>query len=241
MINRNNTEPNWDSIVKQVVDELSKRPEVQGMLLFGSVATGKATSTSDIDLLMICEGESFHVQVDEIENVPIKIVAFPPDGLDDALASEVNQGQYPTFVGGKILYDPKGILSDFCAKINKALDNSPPSLPEQEYDHVRVSITETLRDIEHSSDFATMKLLSSQFITCGIKYYYRIKRWWIPAPKHQIKDLEGRSQELVSLTKDILLPESKIELLRNCEDFAEYILEDIGGLMVYEYGKKYYI
>jgi len=223
------------------VDELSKRLEVQGILLFGSTAIGKTSPTSDIDLLMICEEEIFHVQVEEIENVPIKIVALPSDGLTDSLAAEVNQGQYPTFAGGKILHDPKGILFDYCAKIDKAVDNGPPSLPEQEFDHVRVSITETLKDIEHSTDFATMKLLSSQFLTCGIKYYYRIKRWWIPGPKHQIKDLERRSQELASLTKDILLSEMKIELLRNCEDFAEYILEDIGGIMVYENGKKYYI
>jgi hypothetical protein len=44
-------------------------------------------------------------------------------------------------------------------------------MPEQEYDHVRVSVTEQLRDIQHCPDIATMKYLSSQFINSGIRDY----------------------------------------------------------------------
>jgi predicted nucleotidyltransferase len=74
--------------VKQIVNDLSRRQEVQAILLVRSVATRKASATSDVDLLIVCKEVWFHVQVEEFENIPIKIVAYPPDGLEDALESE---------------------------------------------------------------------------------------------------------------------------------------------------------
>jgi hypothetical protein len=59
------------------------------------------------------------------------------------------------------LNDPQGIRADFCQKSNEYLKIGPPPLPEQEYDHVGVSVTEQLRDIPHCPDIATMKYLSS--------------------------------------------------------------------------------
>jgi predicted nucleotidyltransferase len=119
MIGNNAKKTYFDTIVKQSVNDLSRRQEVQAIFLFGSVAKGKASATSDVDLIIVCKEARFHMQVEEFEHIPIKIVAVPPDGLEDTVESEVNQGQYPSFAGGKILYDPQGILADFCQKINQ--------------------------------------------------------------------------------------------------------------------------
>jgi hypothetical protein len=45
---------------------------------------------------------------------------------------------------------------------------------------------------------------------------------------------------LGALTKNILLAETKLALFKSCKSLAKTILEDIGGPMAYEYGKKYY-
>jgi len=223
------------------VASLIQQPGIVGILLFGSVARGDATPTSDIDLLVVREHEQFHVQVEPIAGISVKMVVLPGEGLEGSVTPEIQKGLRPTFADGQILFDPAGVLADLCDKMGRAIRNGPPSLPEEEFDHIRVSLTELLAEVHHSLDLPTARLLAYNLLTTSIKCYYQIQRWWLPPLKRQMDDLEQRDCDLASIGKDILSSESKGQIRDSCDQLVDYVLRDIGGRVVYEKGKKYYI
>lgn len=100
------------SPIEAVASCLSQDPRVKKILLFGSRATGTESADSDIDVLVICEGEprKFAVIADLSELLP-----WPRDYSVDILVmgerhfertKDVIGGiAYPAHKHGKVLYD----------------------------------------------------------------------------------------------------------------------------------------
>jgi len=98
--------------VAQVAASLSQDPRVTKIVLFGSRATGNERADSDIDLLVICEGEpSKFKTIAELS----KLLPWPRDYSVDILVMGEQRFEetknlvggiaYPAHKHGKVLYE----------------------------------------------------------------------------------------------------------------------------------------
>ncbi len=70
----------WDAL-KRYVEELKRRPEVAGVVVFGSFAAGKALPGSDVDILLILyrSDEPFLSRIPRYlpDRFPVPVEVFP--------------------------------------------------------------------------------------------------------------------------------------------------------------------
>ena len=117
--------------IKPILDYLkglSKHVDIEGVLLYGSVAWGKPTIHSDIDLIIV--SQDFDLPYDEIVKMRRKIRGKLPGGIDSIWVSPRElESMFLGFTGfildaiwkGIILYDEKNILTNLRERLIKAL------------------------------------------------------------------------------------------------------------------------
>jgi predicted nucleotidyltransferase len=64
---------NMRSLATRICDEASQEPNVRGVLLFGSVVKGNVHSGSDIDIVVVKEGQQEPIRRKEHEREGIQI------------------------------------------------------------------------------------------------------------------------------------------------------------------------
>ncbi|MHA1906836.1 MAG: nucleotidyltransferase family protein [Candidatus Thorarchaeota archaeon] len=112
----------FNTALKDTVDEWKKRDEVQGIFTYGSVVKGTATTNSDLDLVIIWEGEEaparllaehMGVVVDMDFITPAKIDEIFDDKEDHAftVASVISR-----LKGARVEFDREGALRKWLAK-----------------------------------------------------------------------------------------------------------------------------
>ncbi len=108
---------------------LSKYVNIEGVLLYGSVAWGKPTIHSDIDLIIV--SQDFDLPYDEIVKMRRKIRGKLPGGIDSIWVSPKElESMFLGFTGfildaiwkGIILYEEKKVFTKLRERLKKALE-----------------------------------------------------------------------------------------------------------------------
>ncbi|GHO54494.1 nucleotidyltransferase domain-containing protein [Ktedonobacter robiniae] len=121
----------YQSLLQEMVEEVSKQEEIIGILLTGSVARGDALPGADLDLRFILTpgtGREFHREL-------CQGVLVERGYADVALAQsmlETNPMEVYAYLDGQILFDPQAALTHLKEQAQKRFETYQISEPERE-------------------------------------------------------------------------------------------------------------
>jgi predicted nucleotidyltransferase len=106
-------------IVDELVEEYRSDPHTVAIMLFGSLARGEETRTSDVDIEIISRSaqEWDFRQTEQRYGIPIDLVICPKDDLLDHVE------RYPylcyEYLRERIIYDPEGFMARIREQLKK--------------------------------------------------------------------------------------------------------------------------
>ncbi|GHO46774.1 nucleotidyltransferase domain-containing protein [Ktedonospora formicarum] len=121
----------YQTLIQELVEELSRQEEVIGILLTGSVARGDALLGSDLDMRFILTPgtkREFHRELRQG-------ILIEQGYADVALAQselEANPMEVYAYLDGRILLDPHGVLADLREQAQRRFETYQISEPEKE-------------------------------------------------------------------------------------------------------------
>ncbi len=181
------------------IEELKQRPDVSGIILFGSQARGSPRPDSDIDLIVILD-KGFQRTVEYRNRQAFEIIytteqeafAFWESHRDDA---------YGLWEIAKILYDRDGSIRRLQNRAKKMLSEGKPPMDEMTIVHYRFDAEDQLRYVEGilDSDPASAQLVLANKVSALTELFFDVRQMWVPAPKQRLQKIKETSPELYAL------------------------------------------
>lgn len=141
-------------ILEQEADKLSQDSTVNAVLLIGSVAYGKATEHSDLDMIILCERDCFESEY--IDGILVEKHFHKFETLKNAL--DKNAAEVYKYLYSKIIIDNTGELNTLFSKATHIY--STYSTPEKEFDSIRYWLSATKIKLLSAFDNKDEKRLS---------------------------------------------------------------------------------
>lgn len=181
------------------VEELKQRPDVLGVILFGSWARGNNRSDSDVDLVVILT-EGYRRTVEHRNGQAFEIIYTTEQGAFDYWESHKDDAAGLWEVA-KILYDKDGTIERLQNKIKEVLDAGKKPIDESELGQLRFDAEDQLKYVESvlASDPTTANLILTNKIFALTETFFNIRQMWILAPKQRLAKIRGINPQFYSL------------------------------------------
>ena len=183
------------------IEELKKRSDVLGIILFGSWARGNNRPDSDVDLVVILT-ESYRRTVEYRNKQAFEIIYITEKGAFDYWESHKDDaaGLWATT---KILYDKNGTIDRLQTKIKEVLDAGKKAIDEYQLGQFRFDAEDQLKHVERilASDLTTANLILTNKIFALTELFFDIRQKWTPAPKQRLAEIHKISPDFYALLK----------------------------------------
>jgi predicted nucleotidyltransferase len=184
------------------IGELKQRPDVLGIILFGSWARGNHRPESDVDLVVILENgyqrtiERRNQQVFEI------IYITPAGGLEYWNNHKDNAADL--WEVAKILYDKDGTIERLRDESKKVLESGKTPINALQREQFRFDAEDQLKYVATISDSdpttANFILMNKVFALTGL--FFDLRQSWTPAPKQRLAKIKDTKSEFYSLLNE---------------------------------------
>lgn len=188
-----------NTATNQFISELQARPDVVGIILFGSWARGNNRPESDVDLLVIVTG-GFKRTVDYRGSQAFEIIyttaesalAFWRDNLNDCAG---------LWQVAQVVYDPNGTVRDLRIQAAVLLAAGKTPLDDDSIRQLRFDADDQLTAIDHlfTTDPTTAQFLLHQKVFALTELYFDLRQQWTPAPKQRLAVIKSLNPALCSL------------------------------------------
>lgn len=184
----------YDALLRDLVDEARRQEDVVGVLLTGSLARGDALPGTDLDLrYILLDGQSRPFRSETRDGVLVE-QAYSDAASEEAKIDALPMNVY-AHLDGRILYDPRDVLSRLRRQAQKRFDDY--QVPEQE----RATIAFLLKCAQDKIEVALDggDLLKAAFVA-GTTSWQLMEGLWaannLPLPPNSsvrphLKDLAG--------------------------------------------------
>ncbi len=197
-----------NSETQTFVEDLKKRPDVVGIVLFGSWARGNNRPNSDVDLLVILE-EGFKRAVEYRADQAFEIiyttekstVAFWESNKDDCAGFwEIAQ----------ILFDKDGTIQQLQTEAARILKDGKQPLDSDQLSHLRFDAEDQLKYLENilASDPTTANMLLTSKVLMLTGSFFDVRQLWIPAPKQRLAKIKDLNPEFYRLLEKFYATET---------------------------------
>lgn len=214
-----------DPRVQAFFEELYGKPEVLGLILFGSYARGDARPDSDIDLLVIvAEGETERKIEAKAGNTYEMVWTTESEALRYWQGDR--DGCYWLWLDAQIIFDKDGSTERLQAGASQILAEGKPELSASEALHRRFDFEDQLRAVKWlaGEDIPAanhaLQLVASQLVTS----YFDIKRLWQPPPKKALQTIRATNPKLGLLLDALYAPQTTFE---DSVALAEAIVQEL--------------
>lgn len=181
---------------KIFIDELKARPDVLGVILFGSWARGNNRPDSDVDLVVILT-EGYRRTVEHRNGQVFEIIFITERGALDYWESHKDDA-VGLWEVAKILYDKNGAILRLREKIKTVLDAGKKPIDEFQIGQFRFDAEDQLRvsEILQNRDSTTANLILSNKVFALTELFFDLRQMWIPAPKQRLANIKETKPEL---------------------------------------------
>jgi predicted nucleotidyltransferase len=181
------------------VEELKKRQDVIGVILFGSWARGNNRPDSDVDLVVILN-EGYRRTVEYRNKQAFEIIYTTEKGAFDFWESHKDDAAGLWEVA-KILFDKDGTIERLKNKVKVILDAGKKPIDEYQLGQLRFDAEDQLKYAESItvSDPTTANYILSNKIFALTELFFDIRQIWTPAPKQRLVKIREISPEFYSL------------------------------------------
>ena len=221
--------------VKEKIEEYKQDPNVLGIMLWGSRATGFGASDSDWDALVLVNNNYYNkLDVKETAYVVIDESIEPRKVLIDfsIWSEECAQQIYESpmdidhwaWIEGKIIYDPENKMSKWKKKISRYPEDEQEERLKSKFVQMVVAryyaVVTRKRGFEPDS-----KLNLYRAILSAIHLWFSLQKSWTPSLKWWSKHAKriGMDEEIYTLFSDAL----KIPTLEKIDQIENYLKEEI--------------
>ena len=217
--------------IKAVVQQIAieRYPDAHSVILAGSYVRGDATSTSDLDVVVLCEQlpaafrESFM-----FNEWPVEVFVHDMETLEYFFCQMDAPSGFPaliTMVDEGIVVVGEGALSN-AAKLlaDKVLKAGPSQWTEDELNNSRYAITNLIDDLKDPQSDIELRAIGCELYQTLANYYFRQQNLWSAKGKTIVRVMrnldptfaerfiasfnklfvEAEAQEVIKLAEDLL-------------------------------------
>jgi predicted nucleotidyltransferase len=203
---------------QEFIEELKRRPDILGIILFGSWARGNNRLDSDVDLVVILN-EGFRRTVEYNNTQAFEIIY-----TTEKAAFEYWESHKDDCAGlwevAKVLYDKDRTIERLRTKVEEMLKAGKKPYDHWHLGQLRFDAEDQLRYVEHalSNDPVTANLILFNKVFALTEVFFALRGQWIPAPKQRLSKIKNVSMELYALLeqfyKDDVTIEDKLQIAR---------------------------
>lgn len=181
------------------VEELKKRSDVLGVILFGSWARGNNRPDSDVDLVVILK-EGYRRTVEYRDKQAFEIIYTTEKGAFDYWESHKDDAAGLWEIA-KILFDKDGTIERLKSKINVVLNAGKKPIDEFQLGQFRFDAEDQLKYVEGVlvNDPTTASLILTNKIFALTELFFDMRQMWTPAPKQRLEKIKEISPDLYTL------------------------------------------
>lgn len=183
---------------KVFLEELKARPDVLGVVLFGSWARGNNRPDSDVDLVVILS-EGFRRTVEHRDGQEFEIIYTTPKSAVDFWATHKDDcaGLWEV---AKIIYDKDGTMEELKKEAEKIIQEGKGSIDEYQVGQFRFDADDQLKvcRVLMDKDFTTANLILTNKVFSLTELFFDLRQMWTPAPKQRMAKIKEAKPELYS-------------------------------------------
>ncbi len=200
---------------KQFLEELKTRPDVLGVIMFGSWARGNNRLDSDVDLVIILT-EGYRRTVEYRNKQAFEIIYTTEKSAIEFWKSKKDDC-FGLWSVAKVLYDKDGTVERLKEEAHKIIEAGKKPIDEYQKGQYKFSAEDELVAIKSKieTDPATSNLVLQKSVLFLSDLFFDLKQMWSPAPKQRLAKMKEVSLELGGLFEQFYTAptlEERIEL-----------------------------
>lgn len=206
--------------------ELQARPEVLGVILFGSQARGNSRPDSDVDLVVIIT-EGYQRAIEERNGQIFEIIYTMSESALEYWRSNKDDAA-GLWTVAKILFDRDGTLEKLRVAAQEILQAGKSPINERQRGQMLFDAADQLRYVRFisSTDPITANLMLAQKVVILTEQFFDLRQIWVPAPKQRLAVIKKISLELNDLLEQFyVLNNSFEEKLDVVEEIMQLVFE----------------
>ncbi|MEU4984340.1 nucleotidyltransferase domain-containing protein [Streptomyces sp. NPDC021969] len=210
---------------RAVVEE--QHPEARTAFLGGSVATGRRTATSDLDVVVLLHGAPAPYRESlQYADWPVEMFVHTEATWHAYIERELPTRRSPLLwmcADGLLLFDTDGLGASLAAQARTLTAAGPPPVSAEEIDDRRYAITDSLDDLAGSDDPSERLFIATELVRRTGELALAVSGSWGGGGKwlarrlettapglstrlhHGLREvLEGRAEPLVTVVDEVL-------------------------------------
>lgn len=200
-----------NKITQEFLNELKNKPEVVGIILFGSWARGNNRIDSDVDLLVILT-DGYRRIVEYKDGQAFEIIYNTANGALDFWKSHKDDCANLWEVA-KIIYDKDGTIENLKKKALEIIQEGKKLIDSYQMAQFRFSAEDELSSVDSliNSDITTANLVLQKTILSLTELFFDLRQLWTPAPKQRLAKIKENNPDLYNLISEFYSQENHLE------------------------------
>ncbi len=185
--------------IKDFVEELKQRPEVLGIILFGSWARGDNRPDSDVDLVVILT-EGYKRTVEYKNDQAFEIIYTTEQSALEFWKNKIDDCAGLWSVA-KILYDKNKTLNTLKEQALEIIKNGKKPIDEYQKKQYQFSAEDEIKAVEHliANDPTTANMVLAYTVNNLSSLFFDLRQLWTPAPKQRFSKIKEINPKLYSI------------------------------------------
>ena len=174
---------------KLFIEELKVRPDVLGVIMFGSWARGNNRQDSDVDLIVILT-EGYRRTVEYKNNQAFEIIYTTTKSALEFWQSKKDDC-FGLWSVAKVIYDKDGTIEELRQKAKDILKEGKKPIDEYQKGQYKFSAEDEIRAVEKmvDTDEATANLVLTYTVQNLTVLFFDLRQMWTPAPKQRLSKI----------------------------------------------------
>lgn len=220
----------YNGALNSALEKLIKRPNIIGIILFGSIAKGRAHSFSDIDMYVVGEEEKDRTERFLIEDIPIQVQWR---SVSDFIRKLANPKRVkPVLCEGIIIYDPDNFLKKYVKLSKEIFKKGPEPLNVRERTLLRAKLSDGLFEINGliaNNKNEAVQLVMDELLFETLIGYYELNCWWRVSRKNIFDDLLKKDEDMASKVRNYLFTYDISQRKEMLQEIVNTVLSIAGG------------
>ncbi|UUZ83359.1 nucleotidyltransferase domain-containing protein [Paenibacillus sp. P26] len=213
-------------------------PACEGAILAGSIVIGRATPSSDLDIVIFDESAGFPYRrtyrefgwvIEAFVLTRESYRYFFDQGIDSAIPS------LQRMCSDGVLLRGQGVIEDIVDEARQEWLAGPPAWSREEIDKARYGITETLDDLKGSTKRAECLFIVHKLTSLLSEFLLRVNGQWLGDGKWMSRGLHAWNTSLASRLEEALEAFYRREDRNELARFAAEVLSPYGGFLTEGY------
>ena len=216
---------------EKVVNDLKKREDLLGVIIFGSVVEKTPKPTSDLDLLVIVSSFDWGIKCFKIDGITVELFIRSILKVFNDIFYGENELIVRNIGAGKIYYTKENsIIFPLKKFAEDRYRKGPPPCDETYIFLMRLMYTNAIDEVKRKCKDSTETLyLLNWILSKAIVDYYRLQCVWLPKWSYLILDLKERDKFLYERCRHFLTEIDLERKYQSVKEIVEYVLKPFGG------------